>query len=253
MFRFVLMFGVLFGAAMPLTAQAQADEIVVTGSRIASDNSRDTFLAAPGIFYERRGDFLLLEVRIENDSREIGTRLDELNKTVTGIISAARQNPDIVLSLIDDNNFVRPLSLSSFEEGIFRGNRPDTSVATLQVKTNIPETVADSFELAAKLGKFVSGLKETGRTTITNSDEISVSVVNPYQYRQTVMKLVMDEVREVKTALGPDYRVVLRGLDKELSWVRSGALNLAFTLPYSYDVIPNNLQTYSIEIRSDDY
>jgi len=62
MFRFVLIFAVLFGATLPLTAHAQADEIVVTASRIASDNSRDTFLAAPGIFYERRGDFLLISL-----------------------------------------------------------------------------------------------------------------------------------------------------------------------------------------------
>lgn len=239
-----IFFGLSFLIALPMNAQAQLDEIVVTGSRIVSDNSRNTVLASPGIFYERRGDFLLLEVRIENDSRDIGTRLAELNQTVESIISAAAQSPDIVLSLIDDNNFVRPLSISSFKDGIRGGRRPDTSVATLQVKTDIPDTVADSFELAAKLGKFVSELKEVGRTTITNSDDISVSVVNPYQYRQTVMQLVLDEIQQVKTTLGPDYRIVLRGLDKELSWVRSGALNLAFTLPYTYDVIPNNLDTY---------
>ncbi len=231
-------------------AWAQMDEIVVTGSRIVS-NTGNTVTSPPGIFYERKGDFLLLEVKVENDSREFGTRLEELTKTVEGIIEAAEDEPEISLSLLDDS-FVRPLSIASFEEGIYGGPRPDTSVATLQVKTDIPENVEDSFRLATKLGKFVDGLEEVGRTTITNSDDISVSVVNPYQYRETVMAMVLTEIKDIKDALGPEYRVILRGLDKELNWVRSGDLNLAFTLPYTYDVIPNNIQTYSIEL-SDDY
>jgi hypothetical protein len=228
--------------AFPSTAKAQLDEIVVTASRIVT-KSGNTENSPPGIFYERKGDFLLLRVTIENDSRELGTRLEELTQTVEGFIRAARSDDDITLSLLDDS-FVRPLSIASFADGIYRGSRPDTSVATLQVKTDIPENVEDSFKLATKLGKFVDAQREIGRTKITNSDQISVSVVNPYQYRQTVMTMVLDEIKRVKTALGPDYRVVIRGLDKELNWVRSGDLNLAFTLPYTYDVIPNNLQSY---------
>ena len=237
--------------SLPAPSLAQLDEIVVTGMRIVSSVG-DTVKSPPGIFYERKGDFLLLEVKIENDSREFGTRLEELTETVEGIIEAAKDEPEITLSLLDDS-FVRPLSIASFRDGIYGGPRPDTSVAPLQVKTDIPENVEDSFKLATKLGKFVDSLEEIGRTTITNSDEISVSVVNPYQYRETVMAMVLTEVKDIKDALGPDYRVVLRGLDKELNWVRSGDLNLAFTLPYTYDIIPNNLTTYSIELEEDDY
>lgn len=241
---------ILISLSVPSFSHAQ-DEIVVTGSRIIQGTDINT--AGPGIFYERRGDFLLLEVLVENDSREIGTRLSELTETVEDIIAAAENEKDIKLSLIDENNFVRPLSVNSFGEGIRSGNRPDTSIATLQVKTDIPTEVADSFKLAAKLGRFVDGLKEKGRTTITNSDDISVSVVNPYQYRETVMDMVLAEIKDVNQSLGPDYRAVVRGLDKELSWVRSGSLNLAFTLPYTYDIIPNNLQSYKVEAPNEDY
>ncbi len=84
---------------------------------------------------------------------------------------------------------------------------------------------------------------QKGRTTISTYDEISVSVVNPYQYRTDVMKLVTDEVNNVTKALGPEYRVMLSGLDKELKWVRSGDLNLAFYLPYTYDIISDTLHS----------
>jgi len=114
-------------------------------------------------------------------------------------------------------------------------------VAFLKVKTQIPDNVEDSFKLAAKLGEFVDDLEEVGRTRIKTSDEVAVSVVNPYQYRKQVLKLVLAEIKEVTETLGPDYRAVLSGIDGEVEWTRSGDLNLAFYLPYEYMILPTSL------------
>ena len=219
---------------IPLQADAQEDEVVVTGSRLS---------ASPGIYLEKRGDYLLLEVQIENDSRELDTRLEEINDTVDSIIDAAEADPSIELSIVGDGNMVRPLSMENFRTGIRSGGRPDTSVAFLKVKTEIPNAVADSYKLATKLGSFVEDLDEVGRTRITALDDIAVSVVNPFQYRKEVMDLIIDEVNDVTGKLGPDYRVILTGIDGELEWVRSGDLNLAFYLPYKYMVIPDSLNS----------
>jgi len=220
---------------LPLQASAQAeDEIVVTGVRAS---------ASPGIFLEKTGDFLLLNIQIENDSRGLDIRLKEISDTVDNIIEAAEADPSIELSIVGDGNMVRPLSLESFRTGIRSGKRPDTSVAFMKVKTAIPENVADSYRLATKLGAFVEDLEEVGRTEINASDEISVSVVNPYQYRKDVLKLVLSEIKEVTEALGPDYRAVITGIDGEVKWVRSGDLKLAFYLPYDYFIIPQSLNS----------
>jgi len=208
------------------------DEIIVTASRAG---------ASPGIFLETKGDYLLLQVQIENDSRGLALRLSEISDTVDKIIAAAKQDPSIELSIIDGNSLVRPLSLENFKSGIRSGNRPDTSVAFLKVKTQIPDNVEDSFKLAAKLGEFVDDLEEVGRTRIKTSDEVAVSVVNPYQYRKQVLKLVLAEIKEVTETLGPDYRAVLSGIDGEVEWTRSGDLNLAFYLPYEYMILPTSL------------
>lgn len=228
---------------MPTTAFAQMDEIIVTGTRISGDS--DT----PGIFLEKRGDFLLLEVEIESDAREISERLTEISQTVEAFIKAAAATTDIKLSIVDENDFVRQLSLQNYREGIMFGGRPDTSVATLKVKTEIPDTVVDSYKLAKMLGNFVDTVPEKGRITITASDEVLVSVVDPYQYRPQVQALLVDEVRSLTSGLGPDYRAVITGLDKELQWVRSGDLNLAFYLSYRYDIIPASLTTYNVVIE----
>jgi len=219
---------------LPEVSFAQ-DEIIVTATKRQDDG--------PGLFLEKRGDYLLLEVSIENDSRDFSTRTKELNVAVSDFIEAAQIDPDITLSIIDDNDFVRPLSEENFNDGIRSGPRPDTSVAYLKVKTQIPNEVKDSYKLANKLAVFVEDIQEKGRTKISTYDEISVSVVNPYQYRIEVMKLITDEVNDVTEALGPEYRVIMSGLDKELKWVRSGDLNLAFYLPYTYDIIPDTLHS----------
>ena len=105
-------------------AFAQNEEIVVTGSRIkraiAINND-------PGIFIEKKGDYLLLEVTIENDSRDLATRLSEIEATINNMMEAAKVNNGIELSLIDKGNVVRTLSVAGFNSNITRGNRPDTS------------------------------------------------------------------------------------------------------------------------------
>jgi len=226
--------GLLIVGFMPATALAEDDEIVVTGTRID---------ASPGIYLEKKGDYLLLEVDIENDSRSLDIRLQEISDTVDNIIEAAEEDPSIELSIIDDNDMVRPLSLENFKSGILAGKRPDTSVAYLKVKTPIPDTVQDSYKLATKLGIFIEDIEPVGRTVIDSSDEISVSVVNPYQYRKEVLKMVLSEIKEVTEALGPDYRAVINGIDGEVKWVRSGDLNLAFYLPYDYYIVPTSLNS----------
>ncbi len=217
-------------------AHAQMDEVIVTGTRISE---------TPGITLEKKGDFLLLEVNIENDSRELSVRLKEMNATIDNMIAAAKEHPDIVLSLIDDNDFVRPLSKDTFHAGIRRGARPDTSVATLKVKTNIPDKVNNAFRLSVKLAEFVDSIDEVGRTKVINYDEVSVSIVDPYQYRNDVRNKIIAEINATTNALNGGYRVIVTGLDGPVKWMRSGDLNLAFYMDYAYEIIPDTLANYT--------
>ena len=221
------------------SALTQTDEIIVTASRVSD---------APGIMVEKKGDFLLLEVNVENDSRELSVRLKEMSATIDNMIMAAKNDPDIILSLIDENDFVRPLTKDTFDAGIRRGVRPDTSLASLKVKTNIPKRVEDAFKLAIKLANFVDSVKETGRTKITNYDEVAVSVVNPFQYRAEVRRKIIEEVNRTTNALNGEYRVILKGLDGPVKWTRSGDLNLAFYMEYSYEIIPTSLTNYTLQM-----
>lgn len=235
----------------PTLALAQMDEIIVTATKRSSSFGYKGSNVSPGITLDKKGNFLLLEVEIENDSRDISERLTQISEAVDLFITAAEDQPDIELSIIDENDFVRPLSQQNYREGIRLGSRPDTSVAVLKVKTEIPDQIQDSYKIAKMLGEFVDSVEAKGRNSIMSSDEVMVSVVDPSQYRPELQAKIIEEINRITDGLGPDYRVILRGLDAEMKWVRSGDLNLAFYIPYTYDIIPNTLHSYKIEFNED--
>ena len=226
----------LFGA---LPAFAQMEEIVVTGVR-RTDN-------APGVVLEKQGDFFLLQLTLENDRRLAAERLPEIRATMEKIVQAAKADPTISLSIIDENNLVRPLTAQGFEDGIRRGNRPDTSVANIQLKTAIPATVTDSYVLATKLTDFADELDGEGRTTVNWFEDVQLSVVNPRQYRSELIRAITSEIRQTTSALGDDYRVILDGLDGEMKWSRGGDVNLIFHLPYEFIIIPTSITSIPYE------
>ena len=227
----------------PVAAQTGVDEIIVTGTRISRANSFDEQGGAPGITYIRRGDFMLLEVRIESDARDGSERLSEIGTTIEAFLDAAEADPTIEMSILESGTTVRRLTRFNYVKGISYGGRPDTSLARIRVKTAIPDEVENSAELATKLSRFVDGIEETGRITISANGETAVSVVDPFQYRDKVVATVVKEINTITDALGPEYVAIISGLDRQVYWDRKGDIELAFSLPYTYEIIPNTLHS----------
>ena len=232
----------LFATAVLLGAGAASaqdlEEVVVTGMRAESST-------IPGTSLKRAGDFLLLMVEVSNDSRDDKTRKSEIEATLRAMLAAAAKDKSIELSVIGDNNLVLPLKLDSATLELVGGKRPDTSETTISVKTRIPQTVGNSSALVAKLKDFASGIKPVGRTIIDDDGAFEISIVNPGQYRDRVVELFAADVRKVTSALGADYKVVTRGIDQPIEWVRDGMLEVTIFVPYSYDVLPASVTSYT--------
>ena len=235
--------GLSLALLMPEPAMAQDDEVIVTGSRMSRADSFEESGGAPGVTLVKRGDFLLLGVTIESDAREATERMSELSETIDAFLKAAEKDPTIELSIIESGTTVRRLTQANYIQGVSYGGRPDTSVARMRVKTAIPDKVENSAELATKLSRFVDGINETGRISISTNGETSVSVVDPYQYRDEVVAKIVGEINDITDALGPEYVAIIKGLDRQVYWDRQGDIELAFSLPYSYEIIPNTLHS----------
>jgi len=234
----------------PVYAQDQ-DEIVVTGTRLSRADSFEESGGAPGVTFVKKGDFLLLGVTIESDAREQTERLSELSDTIEAFLMAAKDDETIELSIIESGSTVRRLTQANYIQGVSYGGRPDTSVARMRVKTAIPDKVENSAELATRLSRFVDGIEEKGRITISTNGETAVSVVDPYQYRDEVVAKIVGEINDITDALGPEYVAIIKGLDRQVYWDRKGDIELAFSLPYSYEIIPNTLHSIDQPIVPD--
>ncbi len=230
-------------APLPAAAQTADDEIIVTGSRMSRADMFDDRGGAPGVTLVKKGDFLLLGVTIESDARVATERMQELSETIEAFIEAADADETIELSIIESGSTVRRLTQANYIQGVSYGGRPDTSVARMRVKTAIPDQVENSAKLATKLSRFVDGIEEKGRITISTNGETSVSVVDPYQYRDEVVAKIVGEINDITDALGPEYVAIIKGLDRQIYWDRKGDIELAFSIPYSYDIIPNTLHS----------
>lgn len=231
----------LFGAATAFGQGAEeVEEVVVTGSRSEGG-------AVPGTSLKRPGDFLLLSVQVSNDSRDAKTRDAEIKETLRAMLAAAGRDKSIELSVIGDNDLVLPLRLDSGTLALVGGKRPDTSETSINVKTRIPPKVGNSSALIAKLRDFVKGIKPAGRTIIDGDGDFEISLVKPSQYRDEVIGLFAADVKRVTASLGPDYKVVVRGIDRPIRWVRDGMLEVTIFVPYSFDVLPATVSAYRQE------
>ena len=230
----------LAGQAM---AQQGVEEIVVTGSRVQVRN-------IPATSIKRHADFLLLRVEVSNDSRDYETRRDEIYATLRAMRDAAARDRSIELSIVRDDNVVLPLKLDDVTLDFSGDSAGGTLSAVINIKIPVDANAANGAALVEKLRTFVAAIKPAGRTDVSGDDETQVSVVNVAQYREPVIRLFADDVRRITAALGGDYRVVARGLDQPIQWVRDGTLDVVIFVPYEYDVVPTSISSYAPGART---
>ena len=222
-------------AAGSVFAQAGVEEIVVT--------ARSAEGARPGTYLRKTGDFLLLRVQVTNDTREEEARKSEIHDTLRGALATARKDGSIELSVVE-GEIVIPLRVDSASVVLSAGPRPDTSTTAISVKTRIPAKNADGQALISKLKDFVAAIKPVGRTQLAPDGTIDISIVGPDQYRDEIVRLCAEDTRKATAAIGPDYRVIVQGLDRPVVWTRAGLLDLALFVPYSYVVLPSSVTSY---------
>lgn len=228
-------------AGLSGAAKAQAvEEIVVTGTRMSASNygAPVSVIQVPVVRLERRADNLIVSIDVINDTRDATTRRNEITRSLTGMARAAATRGDIELSIIKDGGltpFVESM-IGTLTLGVDDG-RDDTSVATLIVKT--PILAGDTLDSASnRIEAFVEGSSMAGRSLAEISGDWQLSIVNPPQYREPVIRLIADDARETSAAFGDGYAVTVDGLENRVAWQQSGPLSLILYIPYRMSVTP---------------
>lgn len=220
-------------AASPAVAQ-EVEEIVVTGSRMVDWDPDDI----PAVQLFRRADNLVVDIRVVNDTREAAVRRNELNQTLRALARAAAGRADIDLS-IEAEGVLVPLTedmISTLTLGV-DGNRADTSVASLVVKT--PITPTDTLDTAsARIETFVESVSGSGRSLVDVSGDWQLSIVDPPQYRSAIMALIAEDARRTTATFGTGYSVQVTGIENRVTWRQAGPLDLGLFIAYTLTVVP---------------
>lgn len=227
-------------AAEPVVAQDQTeiDEIIVTGSRIQRYDQDVNPSSVPSVTVTRRADNLIVSIRVVNDTREAAGRRDELIQTLRSMARAAGSAPDIALSIEDEGQLVafNADMVATLTLGV-DGNRADTSTASLIVKT--PIRADDTLDSASdRIEQFIARVDKAGRSLVSINGDWQLSIINPAQYRPSILQAIAEDSRRTAAIFGEGYAAEITGMANTLTWVQSGPLDLAMFVPYSMTITP---------------
>lgn len=231
------MFAMLAGSGPAL---AQNDEIVVTASRYVERNQQAQM---PHASIVRRADFVVVQVTVESDTRDLAGRRSELTQTLNEIDRRARDGGPVSVALLEESEEdagetrVKPYSAALALEQMRGGGRPDTSVVNVLLRTAVGET--DTLGATqARVEAFVRGLPKPGRVTL-RTDDPQLSVRDPEQYRGQVLAAIAADAKQMLAAIGPGHGATVVGLHQRIAWRRTSDLELTLYVPHSLSISPS--------------
>ncbi|MEM1161473.1 MAG: hypothetical protein AAGJ28_11110 [Pseudomonadota bacterium] len=227
------------GLTQPVTAQQNLmqERMVVNAAPIPGGQ-------LPGVRLIRKGDSLLLAVRLLNDAIEPQRRRQELRNTLANMLAAAAEDRTIELSVVDPEGFVAPITEVDQNIAILGSNQErGMSHIDIRLKTTIPDDAVDGQALVKRLRGFVSSTDTVGRTVVNATGAVDISILNPEQYRTDVIRLITGEINLITGELGEGYKVILQDLERPLEWRRVGIIDIELYIPYRFQVIPSTVSS----------
>jgi hypothetical protein len=223
-------------AAFPVEALAQDEglsEVIVTARRREAD---DYSAEQPAIGLRRTADFAVQEVTISGDTRAPDQRADEIYAMLANAIAAA---PKSGVQLAFGERTVQAVTLKNFRDlSLVRDSRPDSQKLTFLVK--IPLGGTDAAGAQSRINSFVKTVKPVGRALMETSEDLTLSIVAPDQYRGAVADAIATDAKTMAAKLGDGYGVEIEGLNRPVEWVRAGLSEVLLYIPYKLVVVPKH-------------
>ena len=212
---------------------SDVERVVVTGSRLYSDN-------IPHISLLKRADYMITKVRVTCDTRDEKQRRSELKASLRDMLAAAAKSGTISLAL--GESVLGPLRESMFDDIITddkrdRDKRDDTDGATVVIKTKL--TSADTFESATgRIKAFIEKAPKAGRTEILREEGWDLSIVDPEQYRDDLIKQIVADAKHTAELVGSSHSASIEGLQSPVAWYQQGPLDLGLYISYTMTLVP---------------
>ncbi len=230
----ILAAGIFVGTVVPALAQdANAPalgEVVVTANRL---NARYAQQERPVIGLRRQADSAVMQVLISSDSRDEADRKREIH---TMLVSALDRASAAGVEMVTGSVELVPVTKANYQElPMIGAGRIDTSQVSFMVKTKLAGSVANAEK---KLSEFVKSVPKTGRGAIDKGGGVTLTIIDPDQYRGAIVKLVAENARAQAAVFGPDYAVQVSGIDGQLFWSQVSNTDVFLYIPYRFTIVP---------------
>jgi hypothetical protein len=225
---------ILGTATVPALAQDSnapgLGEVVVTGNRI---NARYAQQDRPVVGLRRQADSAVLQLAISSDSRDEATRKREIH---TILLAALDRAAAAGVELVTGSFELVPVTKANYQDlPLVSAGRVDTSQVNLMVKVKLAGSTAVAQQ---RLDAFIKAVPRTGRGTLDKTGNLTLTILNPDQYRDAIVTLVAENARHYAAMFGPDYAVQVTGVDGQVSWSQVSGTDVFLYVPYRYTILP---------------
>lgn len=223
---------VVAGAAPALGQASNAadlGEVVVTAQRISQPYYQQE---RPVVGLRRQADSAVQRIQISSDSRDEAERKREIQ----AVLSAALDRAGAAgVELVTGNFQLVPVTRAGAKDLPYTGaGRPDTSKVDLMVKARLDGSTQSAQQ---RIDAFVKGVPKNGRGLLEASGGLSLTIINPDQYRDAIVRQVADHANRYAAMFGPDYRVSVSGIDGQVAWSQVSGTEVFLYIPYRYSIV----------------
>jgi hypothetical protein len=238
----------VLAGAMPVLAQ---DEIIVTGMRrLSPDNDSvqpvnihsATMVAvvpAAAQHLRRTADFAVQQVVVVSDTVEEADAHKEVRAMMRKAIDLSA---GAGVQLASGELVVEPLTVGNYNDlRIEEINEDEIDGQAVKFLVKVPLAPGvDARTALAKIDKFIKAVPAVGRAQVKAYSELTLSVVDPEQYRGAIIDLVAKDTAGTSSRFGAGYGVEVTGLDKPVQWKRASLTEVQLYLPSNSTVRPRN-------------
>ncbi|HYD23887.1 MAG TPA: TonB-dependent receptor [Croceibacterium sp.] len=220
------------GAAPAWGQDLNFAEVVVTGSRIEQDDYSDDM---PAVGLRRTADYLVQQVTIRGDTRDVTQRRQEIRAMLERAVGLAAQNG---VELAYGDYILTPLTPANVEElSLESDNRPDSERVDFLVKA--PLGGRESGRAAEeRIARYIAAVPEVGRAQMDEWGDSTLSVVGPDSYRAQIAESIAADAHALAAKMGAGYAVEVEGLNMPVQWTRSGPAEVLLYVPYRLTIVP---------------
>ncbi|MGH6643744.1 MAG: hypothetical protein ACRED3_13720 [Bradyrhizobium sp.] len=232
-----LYIGAALASAAPAFAQVGDEVVVVTGSRIASDDAGGALMPElPYISISVPADFVLFTVQLETATRSVDERERELEKTFQTLAARVTRTKGLTMEVGQPGNS-SPLETAAAREAIETDEEDyDRSVIPLVLKFAVQP--GEGFAaIRTRAEKFIEEIAVTGRVEAVPGDLQYIGVSEPKKHREALLRQIADDAKLLQTIFGSGPfgppGLSLTGLEGRVKNRPIGPLEVEMYIPYS--------------------